>query len=90
MEKNRINISFTDSAWITKDDSSRHVSSALPIETNDIIALVNAILNEFEETNDADKEALKQKLISWLDSMPSIQNTMGNQEKIRDFIYEMF
>jgi hypothetical protein len=90
MEKNKIKNAFTDSAWITKNDSSTNVSSSHPIETTDPLLLVKAILNELQETNDADKENIKLKLLSWIKSMPPIKETMGNQEKIRDFIYEMF
>jgi hypothetical protein len=90
MEKNKIKNAFTDSAWITKNDSTRNVSSSRPIETTDPLLLVEAILNEFQETNNADKENIKLKLLAWIKSMPPIKETMGNQEKIRDFIYEMF
>lgn len=90
MKENKIQSNFTNSAWVSKEDTSIHVTSSTPIETTNTNELIEAILNEFELTDSVDTEELRAKLLNWIETMPSVQSTMQNQEKIRDFIYEMF
>ncbi|GEM_PF-6559263 len=78
------------SYWVQPETSKRYSASSLPIETNDISELVDALLAEFKMTNADLIPGMKEDLKNWLESMKSTELNEIDASKVRDFIYEMF
>jgi hypothetical protein len=80
----------SDSYWITKDKSAPFSESTLPLEKSENIELVNYIVSQFEETSPSLIPIFKERLILWLENIDEATDLTEENEKIRDFIYEMF
>lgn len=90
--KSNIDVSKKEesSFWKEVIPCDRYTLSTLPIEEEDPKRLVEAILAEFHQTNDALKPLMREKMLKWLSEMTEKDLENGENEKVRDFIYEMF
>ena len=78
------------SHWIAPDTTDRFSVASAPIEVDELDALVDAILSEFNNTDETLLPQMQEKLTNWLNTMTEKDLELVNSEKIRDFIYEMF
>lgn len=80
----------SQSYWITPDASEKFSVASTPIEIEETESLVEAILAEFNNTDELLIPEMRIKLNNWLSTMTEEDLELINSEKIRDFIYEMF
>lgn len=85
-----VNKKEESSFWKEVAPCDRYTMSALPIEETDIKLLTDAILAEFHQTNDELKPLMHERILRWLSEMSDEDLENLENEKVRDFIYEMF
>lgn len=79
-----------NTSWEELTDRSNY---SLLVKDNDIEnkgKFIDAIINEFEKTDETLMPIFKEKLALWLESMNDDELENIGEEKLRDFIYEMF
>lgn len=78
------------SYFIDKDQKGPFTRSAAPVEADNLSALVDNLLSEFEHSSEAEKSKYRPILMDWLGSMDESTLFQEDERKVRDFIYEMF
>ena len=91
MEKSKIiKENNTESNWIQLEKTGPYTESASHLENENKIELINYILSQFQETPQSLIPVFKERLIFWLENLNENEYKTEENEKIRDFIYEMF
>lgn len=78
------------SNWIQLENPGPYTESALQLENGNTIELINYILSQFQETPQSLKPVFKERLMIWLENINESDYKIEENDKIRDFIYEMF
>ena len=79
-----------ESNWVQIENPEKYCLPTVGIESSDIKETVEALIKEFEHTDESLKPLFKDKLILWLENTNENDFRFSENEKIRDFIYEMF
>ena len=91
--KHNIKISINKSEISNWEQLSDQSNYSRLVKENDIEnkqQFVDAIIKEFEKTDETLMPIFKEKLALWLESMNDKELNKIGEEKLRDFIYEMF
>jgi hypothetical protein len=78
------------SNWIKLEKTGPYTESASHLENENTIEVINYILSQFQETPKSLKPVFKERLIIWLENLNESDYKIEENDKIRDFIYEMF
>ncbi len=78
------------SNWIQLEKDGPYTESASQLENENTIELINYILSQFQETPQTLTPLFKERLMIWLENLNETEYKTEENEKIRDFIYEMF
>jgi hypothetical protein len=76
--------------FITQVDSKPHVRSTSLIEVTDRLELLNNLLKEFEQSSESQKSEYRELLKEWILNIKETDLHEVDEQKVRDFIYEMF
>ena len=91
--KHNIKLSINNdenSYWKESLDQSNYSVLVKEIDINNKEKFIDEILKEFENTDESLIPLFKEKLTLWLEAMDDNELDIIKEEKLRDFIYEMF
>lgn len=78
------------SSWVQLADQSYYSRLVKEFDIVNKGQLVDEIIKEFENTDVSLIPIIKEKLAIWLETMDDKDLDVAENEKLRDFIYEMF
>ena len=78
------------SFYIDINESENFTRSASSIEVDKVDQLVENLLKEFDHSSDEEKNKYRPILKKWLSNMDEAVLHQADEQKTRDFIYEMF
>lgn len=78
------------SFYIDPTKSKTHTISTANIETENLDMLVENLLLEFQNSSEEEKSKYRPILKDWLSSMDESVLSQDDENKVRDFLYEMF
>lgn len=78
------------SFYIDPTESKTHTISTANIETESLDMLVENLLLEFQNSSEEEKSKYRPILKDWLSSMDESVLSQDDENKVRDFLYEMF
>ena len=78
------------SSWVQLVDQSYYSRLVKEFDIVNKGQLVDEIIKEFENTDVSLIPIIKEKLAIWLETMDDKDLDVAENEKLRDFIYEMF
>ncbi len=78
------------SYYIDINESKNFTKSASNVEVGKVDQLVENLLKEFEHSSEEEKNKYRPILKKWLSNMDEAILHQADEQKTRDFIYEMF
>ena len=78
------------SSWVQLADQSNYSQLVKEFDITKKEQFVDEIIKEFDKTDESLMPIFKEKLALWLEAMNDEELENIGEEKLRDFIYEMF